>query len=173
MSLSKEKRLKNILVALAMITQLLNKQTLRAFSFHKSDATFGNHIFPTTWKELEHLKFIQAKNILAGSYRLTASGWVTSLNFLKDIGWSTIEQDLGKLSSAFKSRIKATNRNQHALAKVSEISHETGLDEAFIVNSIDARLMDTRWSIHGAEWMDDKEGSTIVIPTNFGMKRLI
>lgn len=125
----------------------------------------------TTWEELEDLKFI-AKRPLAGTahYGLKPLGWATQMNFLDSAKLIELDKDLGVLCKALKAKVKG--RTRAAYATVSEIALETGLDEAFIINAIDAFLIDTRLNRHGVWWRKGQEAKTIEIQTRFGLKPL-
>ena len=120
MSLSEKDRLVNILVALAALSQLLGKQTLRTFRFNLADPALSS-VHATTWDEMRDLRFIEVKgvrDILAGTYRLTPRGWATGMNFLKSTKISQVDHELRRLCQALKRRVKVSNRARNAVASV-------------------------------------------------------
>jgi hypothetical protein len=179
MSLSKEDRWINVGAALGCIWVLLGKRTLREFSFTREDPIFKGQILSTTWEELRDLNYIArttAKDILSrgadfSGYRLTPLGWITHMYFLDCAQLIKLNDDLGVLSKALKAKVKP--RAEPAYASVSGIASETGLDEAFIINAIDAFLMDLRFNQHGARWRHGEETKTIEIPITFGLDPLL
>ena len=56
--------------------------------------------------------------------------------------------------------------------QASDIVAETGLGENFIVNAVDAQLIEFLYNRHGASWVEREETRKLLIPRRFGMMRL-
>jgi len=111
-----------------------------------------------------------AMDILGGGHIITPQGWVAGLGFQKKL--EKQKPEAAKLVAALKRRIKANNRSRAITVSVADISAETGLSEAYIVNVIDARLIEHLWHKRSADWSQGQEGKRITVPTRFYMEEL-
>ena len=111
-----------------------------------------------------------AGDILGGGYRLTPLGWVAGMAFVKKLEGH--KPEVAKLVKALKRRVKVGNRSRARVVSVADVAAETGLPEAFIINVIDARLIEHLWQKRSAEWSHGLEGKQITIPKRFYLENL-
>jgi hypothetical protein len=77
---------------------------------------------------------------------------------------------MGKLAATLKSYVKGRMEDGHAV--VEEIARTSGLDEGFIKNAIESRLLDNCFGMRGAVWVSNAHWWAVKIPRDFGLDPL-
>jgi len=122
-------------------------------------------IVETTWKTLADDSYVRFPN--TWHFRLTAKGWIKTLETNGTLCDSKMKQDLGQISRRLKDRLDRTQGP--ALVGTHEIAGETGLPEYFVANVVHSHLISLCLKRKDADWAEgDEMDSLIEVPIDFG-----
>jgi hypothetical protein len=150
-----------------MIEQL-GDRAIDTSLFDPTEAQFEDAVLPTTWEELERLDYVDE---VAGSYRLTAKGWLIGVEASRLAQSESYVGRLGHLFATMKSHVKG--RKASAVVDLPTLARESGEPEGWIFNVIDSRATTSEESQRtGATWFDNERGRLVEIPVDFNLEPL-
>jgi hypothetical protein len=165
MSLSESARLKNVNHALRLLMDDVGDSWIRkAFINPESDALKG--IQRTTWDDLRSQHLIH--DAKAGYIILTGEAWEAGLR-VKGKDSPDMIVRVERIYRAIRTAVAGRSNPEGALpVRISEVAKQTGLQSVFIVNVIEARLIERWLNRRGATWAPASEGRMILVPPDFG-----
>jgi hypothetical protein len=165
MSISIQDRLENIDFALKLLLEKIGSCPLGGFHILASAPEYDK-ILPTTWPELVKKHYLNQVQGFPGRFVFSGYGFRTAMERCGMQDVPDIQQMLGRLSQHLKGSI---SRTQGSGVLVQSIVNATGLSQGFIINAIEAKLIEYWQKRYGADWLPGAVYSVIVVPANFGL----
>ncbi len=154
--------------ALKWLLKGLGDRSFHSMSPVELDDEIRYAIPPTTWKDLEARGRITVcwffDEIL--SVHFTASGWFDAMTLTGKLDEATFKESFGVLSAALKKRTSGHREDDQV--EVWRLMEETGLQEEFIANCINADIRGRGHGKYGAEFLPNSQ-DYVYIPSRFNM----
>lgn len=169
MSLSKQQRQENLELALKQFASNIGSCPIGAYIIVPNDGHYQG-IFETTWLDLQRHGYLRPYPKFSGRLLLTGLGLRHGLELCGMHQNKQLQEMLGKISKCLKGFVKG--RKQAKGINVETIANETGLQKGFIINVIEAELLERWFKQYGTVWAPGFVGSIIIVPQDFGLPPL-
>jgi hypothetical protein len=131
-----------------------------------SDVPPFDKVLRTTWEGLERAEYVDS--IPSQGYRLTAKGWLASLELSGVSSDPRYRERIGRVLAVMKRHVKG--RKDSSVLSLSQLVTESGEPEGFIFNIVDSRSSSTGNSRQGADWFKGERGRMVEIPVDFNLE---
>jgi hypothetical protein len=166
MTVPTARRQDHVRAALIQLVEIVGDDQRIEHHFSTDDERFAGFL-ETTWRNLLDAGFVELRSRFQGGLLvLTPSGWITGMRLSGRLHGEVVRERAQRIVRSLKARVKGRHGIHDELVDVRDLARELDIPVGWLVNAMEAKLLDRVFAKDRMKLRYDK--LLVRIPPTFG-----